>query len=493
MWRTRGWSGRATDRVRVPAPVIRWRIASGRGATEQPNAISDGPAALTPLFWVMVVLTGVGAGLFGVVMMLLLFTVEHLAYGYHTGSFEAGVEHAPASRRVVALALAGVVGGVGWYLLRRYTKGRKSDADEAVWCGDGTLSFRRSIGTSVLSEIVVGLGASLGREAAPKLMGAVSGSLLGRYTGLSPDQRRLLVACGAGAGLAAVYNVPLGGALFTAEVLCAGITLPVVLPALACSWIATLTAWIYLPAQATYSGTPAYPLTSAELIWAVLAGPMIGLISVGFIRLIGWVSHRRPTGWPALIAPLVAFLILAAIGLQYPQLFGNGKGIAQDAFLGQLGLLLLLALFLLKPLVTALCLGSGAAGGLFTPTLSTGALLGGLLGTVWSLVWPGSPAGAYALIGATAMLGAAMQAPLAALALVIELTDSGFQLVLPMMAATLIATTVARYIDGYSIYSARLPRLTRSLGPDGVFSGPERPENSSLHPDCGRKPRAREH
>jgi H+/Cl- antiporter ClcA len=142
---------------------------------------------------------------------------------------------------------------------------------------------------------------------------------------------------------------------------------------------------------------------------------------------------------------------------------------------------------LLKPLVTALCLGSGAAGGLFTPTLSTGALLGGLLGTVWSLVWPGSPAGAYALIGA------AMQAPLAALALVIELTDSGFQLALPMMAATLIATTVARYIDGYSIYSAGLPRLTRSLGPDGDFPGPERPENSSLHPDRGREPRAREH
>jgi chloride channel protein, CIC family len=455
-------AGRATDRVRVPTPIIRWRIATGRGATEQPNAISDGPAALTPLLWVMVVLTGVGAGLFGVLMMLILYTVEHLAYSYHTGSFEAGVEHASASRRMVALTIAGVVGGVGWYLLRRYTKGQKSDADEAVWCGDGTLSFPRSIGTSVLSEIVVGLGASLGREAAPKLMGAVSASLLGHWTRLSADQRRLLVACGAGAGLAAVYNVPLGGALFTAEVLCASITLPVVLPALACSWIATLTARIYLPAQATYSGTPAYPFTSAELIWAILAGPVIGLIAVGFIRLIAWVSHRRPTGWPALVAPLVALVILGAIGVRYPQLFGNGKGIAQDAFLGQTGLLLLLALFLLKPLVTALCLGSGASGGLFTPTLSTGALLGGSLGAAWSLIWPTTPAGAYAIIGAAAMLGAAMQAPLAGLALVIELTDSRFQLVLPMMAATLIATAVARYIDGYSIYSARLPACERA-------------------------------
>ncbi len=125
----------------------------------------------------------------------------------------------------------------------------------------------------------------------------------------------------------------------------------------------------------------------------------------------------------------------------------------RDAFLGHDGLLLLLALFILKPLVTTLCLSSGASGGLFTPTISTGAVLGGFLGIAWSLLWPGAPVGAYAMIDAAAMIGAAMQAPLAALALVVELTHSGFQLMVPMMAATLIATTVARY----SIYSARLP------------------------------------
>jgi CIC family chloride channel protein len=116
----------------------------------------------------------------------------------------------------------------------------------------------------------------------------------------------------------------------------------------------------------------------------------------------------------------------------------------------------LLALFALKPLVTALCLGSGASGGLFTPTLSAGAMLGGGAGVAWSLAWPGSPAGAYALIGAAAMLGAAMQAPLAGLALTLELTHGGFTIMIPMVAATVIATAVARYVDGYSIYSARL-------------------------------------
>ena len=447
---------------------------------EQPNATGDGDVALTPLFWAMVVLTGIATGLFGAAMMLILFTVEHLAFGYDVGTFQDGVEQASGLRRMVSLAIAGVIGGVAWFLLRRYTTGLRSEADEAVWSGDGTLSLRRCFGTSVISEVVVGMGASLGREAAPKLMGAVSGSVLARTTGLSVAQRRLLVACGAGAGLAAVYNVPLGGALFTAEILIGSIRLPIVMPALACSTIATLTAWVYLPSHATYLDIPAYPLLATELVWAVLAGPVIGLVAVGFIRLIAWVSHHQPKGRLSLVAPLGAFLVLGAIGLAYPQLFGNGKGIALDAFLGHGTLLLLLALFVLKPLVTALCLGSGASGGLFTPILSTGAALGGFLGIAWSLLWPGAPVGAYALIGAAAMIGAGMQAPLAGLALVLELTQNGFTLLVPMITATAIATAVARHVDGYSIYSARLSTATP---PPQTPQTPDLPAKQAEHRD----------
>jgi CIC family chloride channel protein len=443
-------------RARVPAPLIGYRLPSGRGATEQPNATGDGEAALTPRFWAMVVLTGVAAGLFGDLMMLVLFTVQHLAFGYHTGTLESGVQHASDTRRLVVLLIGGAFGGISWFLLRRYTRGEKSELDDVVW-GDGArLSFRRSLGTSLISEIVIGMGASIGREAAPKLMGGASAGVLAGWARLSPAQRRLLMACGGGAGLAAVYNVPLGGALFTAEVMMGSISLPIVLPALACSGIATVTAWLYLPSRATYLDVPGYHVTAALLAWALLAGPLIGVIASGYIRLIGWVSHHQASGRWALIAPVAAFGVLALVGLAYPQLFGNGKDMAHDAFLGSNGLVLLLALFALKPLVTALCLGSGASGGLFTPTLSTGAVLGGAAGIAWSLVWPGSPAGAYALVGAAAMLGAAMQAPLAGLALIMELTQGGFAIMIPLVLATVTATVVARHIDGYSIYSARL-------------------------------------
>jgi H+/Cl- antiporter ClcA len=424
---------------------------------EQPNATGDGEAALTPRFWAMVVLTGIATGLFGDLLMWILFGVQHLAFSYHSGELQTAVERVADARRVLVLLIAGIFGGIAWFFLRKYLRDQPSEIDDALWSSDGTLGFSRSALTSVISEIVIGLGASIGREAAPKLMGGASGSVLASWANLTSAQKRLLVACGGGAGLAAVYNVPLGGALFTAEILCGIITLPTILPALACCWIATATAWIYLPTHATYVDVPSFHFTTTLLVFAIVVGPFIGLFASGYIRLIGWVSHHRATGPRILFTMPAALLVLGLIGTKYPQLFGNGKDIAHSAFLSEGGFVLLFALFGLKPLVTALCLESGASGGLFTPTLSTGAALGGFLGLAWSLFWPGSSAGAFAMVGAAAMIGAAMQAPLTALVLVLELTHSGFQIMVPMMAATVTATAVARYVDGYSIYSARLP------------------------------------
>ncbi len=423
------------------------------------------------MFWLAVGLTGVVTGLIGDLLMWLLFTVEHLAFGYHSGGFEAGVEATSGARRIAPLLAAGAIGGIAWYVLRRWTRGERSEVDEVIWAGDGRMSLRRTAADSVISEIVIGAGASIGREAAPKAMGGASASVLAGWLRLSTPQRRLLVACGGGAGLAAVYNVPLGGALFTAEILMGTITLPVVLPALVCSGIATLTAWIYLPTHATYLAIPDYHATATIIVWAVVAGPLIGLVAAAYIRLVGWVSHHRMTGPKAIGAPLAAFAILGLVGLRYPQLFGNGKDMAHDAFVGSGSVALFAALFLLKPVVTSLCLGSGASGGLFTPVLSTGAMLGGFAGLAWSHLWAGSPVGAYAVVGAAAMVGAGIQAPLAALALVLELTHSGFALMVPMLIATATATVVTRYVDGYSIYSARLGALPRT----GDRGGPPRP------------------
>ncbi len=424
---------------------------------EQPNVTHDGDARLTPRFWLAVVLTGVAAGLFGDFLMWVLALIERVAFNYHSGSYQAAVAAVSEERRILSLVAAGLFGAGSWYLIRRYLKGERSEIDEAVWSGDGELSIRRSLLTSIVSEVVVGAGASIGREAAPKLMGGASGSVIAKWFSLTPAQKRLLVACGGGAGLAAVYNVPLGGALFTAEVLCGSFALPVVFPALATSLVATCVAWIYLPSGPTYPDIPTFRFSASLMIWSLLAGVLIGVLAVGYVRLIGWVAHRRAKGAHIFWTMPTAFLVVGVLGLWYPQLFGNGKDMAHQAFLGIGSIGLLFALFALKPLATSLTLGSGAAGGLFTPFLSTGAMLGAFLGALWVHLWPGTPIGAFAIVGAAAMIGASMQAPLAGLVLVLELTHSGFDIMVPMMAATVIATLIVRQIDGYSIYSARLP------------------------------------
>jgi CIC family chloride channel protein len=449
---------RESERLRVPPPILKRRVPSGRGAMEQPNVTDDGDAALTWQFWIAVVLTGIATGLFGDLLMWLLAQAERVAYHDHSGSFQSAVAAVSSSRRIVSLMIASAIGAVSWYFIRRYLNRERSDIDDAVWNGDGELSIRRSFLTSIVSEVVIGLGASMGREAAPKLMGGASGSVIAHWFTLSSAQRRLLVACGGGAGLACVYNVPLGGAIFTAEVLYGSFALPVVLPALATSLIATMVAWLYLPRGATYADIPTYRFSGSLMVWSVVAGVLIGLLAVLYVRLIAWASHFRAKGPQIFWMMPCAFLALGVLGIWYPQLFGNGKGMAHDAFLGVGGIGLLFALFALKPLVTAMMLGSGAAGGVFTPFLATGALFGAFFGAVWIHMWPGTPVGAFALVGAAAMIGASMQAPLAGLVLVLELTHNGFSLVIPMMVATAIATILVRQVDGYSIYSARLPR-----------------------------------
>ena len=454
-----------SERQRIPAPFIKRRMASGRGAMEQPNVTHDGETALTPAFWIAVLLTGVATGLFGDLLMGILGLAERAAFHYRSGSYQNAVAATSDVRRVGSLLVAGVIGAVGWYLLRRYLRSEKAEIDEALWGGDGHLDVRRSFLTSVLSEIVVGLGASIGREAAPKLMGGVSGSVVSRWFNLSTAQRKLLVACGGGAGLAAVYNVPLGGAVFAAEILFGSFTLPTILPALACSFIATVVAWLGLPDRPTYADTPNFHFSGSLLVWSIPAGVIIGILAVLYVRLIGWISHHRVSGTAILWIMPLAFTVVGVLGIWYPQLFGNGKDMAHQAFLGVGSVGLLFALFALKPLVTALTLGSGASGGLFTPFLSTGAMLGAFLGVVWSRLWPGTPVGAFALVGAAAMVGASMQAPLTGLVLILELTHSGFNLVVPMMAATVIATFIVRQIDGYSIYSARLSQRRDPASP----------------------------
>ncbi len=407
----------------------------------------------------LVALVGLGAGLGGAALMELLRAVQHVAWSYHSGDFLDAVKRTSSTQRVLVLLLGGVVAGGGTMLLSRHSPGEVS---ESLWLRGARVPFWASIARGVHSIVIVALGASLGREAAPQQAGAAVASALSEWARLPDWQRRLLVACGAGAGMAAVYNVPLGGALFALEVLLGTLTLPLVLPALATSLIATGVAWIALPTGPTYT-IPNYPVHGSQIVWAVIVGPIAGLAAIGWIRLIARAHALRPSGWQRLAAPIVVFTALGALSIAYPQLLGNGKPAVQLALVAKLSVALLAVLLVLKPLVTAACLGSGAPGGLFTPTLAYGVLLGGLLGEGWAQIWPGAPLGGYAIIGGAAVLGASMQGPLAAVVLLLELTHHADALMVPILIAVVEATVLARVLGAPSIYSARLSALPEEV------------------------------
>lgn len=437
----------------------------------QPNAPAGhrGLVTLSWRFWVVVLLTGVGAGLAGGALTLLLYLVQHTAFGYSAETFLLGVAQAPWWRRLLVMALGGLAAGLGWWLLRGPVSrwlGGASGISTSVWSNEGRMPLLRTVLDGLLQILIVGMGASLGREGAPREVAAAIGSRLSDLTGLSSHQRRLIIACGAGAGLAAVYNVPFGGAVFTLEVMLGSLSLPFAIPAAVTSLLGAVTAWLIIGDRSQYV-VPTVPTTGAVIVFGAVIAPVAAVAAIGFVRLVAWSRRSRPTGWRLPVATTLVFTAIGALAIPFPELLGNGKAPVELTLAGSGPLWLLAMLVVLKPLATAASLRSGATGGLFTPTLSTGALLGAMLGQLWSLLWPGGPVAAYALVGGAAFLAAALQAPLSTVVLLLELTGAGQGLLVPIALAAVLATLVARLIEPRSTYTAGLS--ASAVGPPDLI------------------------
>ena len=386
---------------------------------------------------VVTLLVGIGSGISGLLVSLLLHGIEHLAYGYSSGTFLDGVLAGPPIRRVIALAIAGVVGAVGWWALRRWGK-QVVSVESSV---DGERMPRLvTIANAGLQIVIVGLGASIGREVAPRELGALVAGWLSERAGLTARERRILVACGAGAGLAAVYDVPLGGAVFAVEILLAELSFATALPALATAAVATLVAQLAVPAGPLYT-LPHLALTPSLLVWSIIAGPVIGFAALGFVAAVRFaLVHRISGNWILLVMPVV-FVAVGVLSIPFPSILGNGRALGQVAFDGVAPLLLVAALLIVKAVATTGTIYSGAAGGTLTPSLALGAALGAVLGGAWLLLWPGSPIAAFAFVAAAAFLASSMRAPFTALILIVEFTGQGPALLAPTMIA--IAGSVA--------------------------------------------------
>jgi CIC family chloride channel protein len=427
----------------------------------QPNLNLPAPR-LSLRFWAVVVLTGLSAGLAGSLLMRLLFAIEERAWSFHAvlGDFIDAVDRTPFRHRVLVLLGAGVIAGVGrWALGLRRNKGHGGDLAQAIWQGDGRMPLWRTLGNALLSIIVVGLGASLGREGAIKQTGAAFAARFGEWLGLTAPQRRLVLACGAGAGIAAAYNVPFGGAIFATEVLLGTLAIPQVVPALVASLLGTAVSWLLLPNQPIYPiDVTASPMSL--IAWAGMAGPILGIAAAGYIWVIGWADRKRLEGIWVVIVPCVTLGLLGFLAIPYPQLLGNGKDLVQRAFSNRLDLSLLLILPFLKLAAVTGCLRAGIPGGLFTPTMTCGALLGGLLGHLSAGLAPNLDPAACAVIGAGAFLASAIGGPISSITLMLELTRHVQALLVPLMLAVAGASLTSRSTEHRTIYTARFHPAT---------------------------------
>ncbi|MEV7415256.1 chloride channel protein [Streptomyces sp. NPDC089919] len=402
-----------------------------------------GPWRVRPLrFALMTVVTGLVAGVCGAALALLLHAVQHLAYGYATGPFLTGVQGAPPARRVLVTALAGVVAGAGWWALYRFRE-PLVDVAAAVRAGGPRLPLLTTCWHALLQIVTVGLGSPLGRETAPRELAAVFAAESGRRAGLTPAQGRILIACAAGGGLAAVYDVPLGGALFTLEVLIGSWAAGVVVPAAAVAALATVVSWLVLPDEPVYV-LPELTVGPSLVVWSVLAGPLLGGCGYAFARLCARARRAAPRGRLLMLTAPLAFTAIGLLAIPYPALLGNGKSPAEIAFRTQPALGLTAVLLALRTLAVLLALRSGGRGGLLTPSVAGGALLGALLGGGWLLLWPGSTPGGYAVVGAAAFLAVAQQIPLTAAVLVLEFTGAPRDLVVPVLIAVAGAMAAGR-------------------------------------------------
>ena len=408
---------------------------------------------LRPSFWwitrlgAVSALVGIGAGISGLAVSIALRGIEHLAYDYSAGTFLDGISQAPPWQRVTALAIAGVIGGAGWWALRRWGA-RVVSVEQSM--GGKRMPPVSTIVNAGLQVIIVGLGASIGREVAPRELGAAIAGWLSEKARVTSRERRILIACGAGAGLAAVYNVPLGGALFTIEILLAEISFATALPALATAAIATIVAQIVLPSAPLYT-MPHLDLTPSLFVWAVLAGPVLGIAALGFVRVVRLAGSIRPRSWWILLVMPAVFTGVGLIAIPFPEVLGNGRALGQTAFSGLVPVALLAVLAVVKVVTTTATIGSGAAGGTLTPSLAIGASLGAALGGLWGLAWPGGPVAAFAFVAAAAFLASTMRAPFTAVVLVIEFTNQGPALLVPTMLCVAGAVTVSYLLTRWRV------------------------------------------
>ncbi|PLX67508.1 MAG: chloride channel protein [Denitrovibrio sp.] len=406
------------------------------------------------LYMVMIaVLIGLLAGYGNLLFRFLISFVQDLFYGTKSEYLLDALNNTPFYKILFVPAIGGLLVGI-ISIMFKFAKGHGvPDVIKAIALNRSILP-QIALVKAVSSAITLGTGGSAGREGPIVQIGAAIGSGVGKIFNFSSARMKTVIACGAAGGLAATFNAPIGGAMFAAEVLLGQFGLKTFSPIIISSVIATVVSRAYLGDHVTFDA-PDYIFKSIfELPLYTIMGMLCAVVGIFFIRTFYAFEEKfEALEIPSWSKPALGGLLMGCVALLSRDVMGVGYDTIDSILRHETGLILIV-LVLLKVIATSLTLGSGGSGGLFVPSLYIGAATGGFFGWLVNLVLPnitGGP-GAYGLVAMSAMLAATIRAPLTAILIIFEITQS-YTVILPLMLTTIVANICAGWIEKESIFT----------------------------------------
>ncbi|HWG72438.1 MAG TPA: chloride channel protein [Acidimicrobiales bacterium] len=445
------------------------------------EAAGDSPAAIrAAVSWLrasrlglvaMALVVGAGAGLAAVGFRWLIFAFTWVA----TGRQQFGQQGRVASTHLPFLGiwfllLVPVVGGLIYGpLIQRFAKEARGhgvpEVMLAVAENGGRIRPAVSVVKAVASALCIGVGGSVGREGPIVQIGSAFASTVGQGVRMSESRLRILVACGAAGGISATFNAPITGLFFGFEIILRELSLDALFAVILSSVAADLVSQAFFGSAPFFSNIPHDLLVRHDYTYLLVAvlGVAAGVIGFGFKTVLYRVEDlvdRLWNGRPEWARPAVGGVVLGAMLLALPQMYGVGYPVVDKAISGHTVLWLLAVLMVGKILAVSLTLSIGGSGGVFAPSLFTGAMAGMAFGVIVEHLFGPivtSPA-VFGVVAMGAVFGGAAQAPLTAIASVVEMT-ANFTLILPVMLAVGIAAAVSKRLSHGSIYTTKLLRL----------------------------------
>lgn len=395
-------------------------------------------------------------GLLGGLGAVLLRSLIHFFQNIFWGNWGA---YLGFFKTIIVPATGGLLVGLIVYFFSKEAKGHGvPEVMEAITLKNGVIRPRVVIGKTVASAIAIASGGSVGREGPIVQIGSAIGSSIGQALKLSKKRMQTVVGCGAAAGIAAAFNAPIGGAIFSVEIILGDFTVSQFTPIVISSVSATVISRIFYGNFPAFI-VPKYDLVNPiELIPYAILGFLAGFIAILYVKTLYYIENKFDSiNIPDFYKTTAGGALLGIYAIACPQILGVGYEAIEMALLGKMGIFMLFILIFFKIFATSLTLGSGNSGGIFAPSLFIGAMTGGFFGNVLHKIFPAVTAGqgAYALVAMGALVGAATHAPITAILIIFEMTGD-YKIILPLMIATTISSFMASKLQKGSIYTLKL-------------------------------------